>query len=97
MDTVVYIVFGIGCFLAGYAMYKIFDLTWHRMNNLEDRVDELHGSYLKFLRDFQNLVEKDLERRQKEQEMAMKLSDLQMKQEVANQELIKKDTEEDND
>lgn len=97
MDTVVYIVFGVGCALAGYSMYKVFDLTWNRMNYLEDQIGELHGSYLKFLKDFQNLVEKDLERRQKEQEMAMKLSDLKEKQETTNQELIKKDTKEDND
>ncbi len=89
MDTVVYIVFGVGCFFAGYSMYKVFDLTWIRMNYLEDQVNELHGSYLKFLKDFQNLVEKDLERRQKEQEMAMKLSDLKIKQDTANQELKK--------
>ena len=75
MDIVVYIVFGIGCFFAGYSMYKVFDLTWRRVNDLEDRVDELHGSYLKFLRDFQNLVEKDLERRQKEQELKKEQED----------------------
>jgi len=76
MDVFVYIIFGFACFIAGYCLYKIFDLTAIQVDNLTDRVDNLENSYKQFLTEFMTLLEKHTEQRKKEQELAMKLSDL---------------------